>query len=81
MLKLRSPIETVLKPDFLNSGIAFYEKIISNYELMGAYVNDADLMHVFTQPPQVFVMSGGMSSLFQTNDTENIQISKVNGTL
>ena len=78
MLKIRSPIQTVLKPDFLDAGEAFYERITGNYALLGSYVNDADLMHVVTEPPQVFVMGGGMSSVFTSNDTENIQISKIN---
>ncbi|MCR5654157.1 MAG: hypothetical protein K6G07_00735 [Lachnospiraceae bacterium] len=78
MLKLRSPIKTVLQSDFLHSQEAFYERIRGNYMQIGAYVGEADLLHVTTEPPEIFVVGGGMGGIFQSSNTENVQINKVN---
>ncbi len=45
---------------------------------MGSELNEADLLHVTTQPPEVYLLGGGMSSLISNANIENTQIQKVN---
>ena len=77
MLKLRTPIQTVLKPDLLASQEAFSERITGNYMQIGNWVDEADLLHVVTEPPEIFLVNGGMTSLVQNASVENNQIRKV----
>lgn len=76
MLKIRAPIKTVSNPDFLDSQEAFCERITANYMQIGQYINEADLLHVVTEPPEIFVMDGGMTSLFSSTNVEKTQIAK-----
>ena len=76
MLKIRAPIKTVSNPDFLDSQEAFCERITANYMQIGQYINEADLLHVVTEPPEIFIMDGGMTSLFSSTNVENTQIAK-----
>ena len=74
---LKAPIETTLRNDLTKGGEAFCERIRGNYLQMGSYVEEADLMHLVTQPPQVFLMNGGMTNLVENASVENTQIKKV----
>ncbi len=78
MLQIREPISTVLRPDFLHGNEGFHNRITGNYSQIGAFVDEADLLHLFTEPPEIFVMNGGMTSLFSQANVENNQIQKVN---
>ncbi len=78
MLKLRSPIKTSLKPDLLSSQEAFCERIKGNYMQLGGFVDETDLLHLVTSPPEVFIAEGGMTSIITNANTENNQIRKVN---
>ncbi len=77
MLTIKAPIETTLRNDLTASGDAFCEKIRGNYMQMGSYVDEADLMHLVTQPPEIFLMNGGMTSVTENASVENTQIKKV----
>ncbi len=76
MLKLRAPIKTSLKSDLLASQENFYERIRGNYMQLGSYIDETDLLHLTTQPPQVFLMNGGMTGMVSNTNQENIQIRK-----
>lgn len=76
MLKLTTPIKTVLDPEFLASTDSFTERIIGNYMQIGTELTEVDLLHVMTEPPEIFVMDGGMTSLFNSTNVENTQIQK-----
>lgn len=76
MLKLTTPIKTVLDPEFLASTDSFTERIIGNYMQIGTEISEVDLLHVMTEPPEIFVMDGGMTSLFNSTNVENTQIQK-----
>ncbi len=78
MLKLRSPIKISLKTDLLSSQEAFCERIKGNYMQLAGYVDETDLLHLVTSPPEVFIAEGGMTSFVQNTNTENNQIRKVN---
>lgn len=76
MLKIRRPIKTALRDDFLGQSEAFCERITGNYAQMASYIGEADLLHVVTEPPEIFVMDGGMTSLLSETNLENTQINK-----
>ncbi len=77
MLKLRAPIKTSIKTDMLSSQESFYERIRGNYMLTGSNIDETDLLHVVTQPPQLFLMNGGMTGIVNSTNVENNQIRKV----
>ena len=78
MLKLREPIKTCLNPDLLASADNFCERIRGNYTYMGSELNETELMHLTTQPPEVYLLGGGASNLVSNANIENNQIKKVN---
>ena len=45
---------------------------------MGSELNEADLLHLTTQPPEVYLMGGGMTSMVNNANVENTQVLKVN---
>ncbi|MCR5054151.1 MAG: hypothetical protein K6A69_04845 [Lachnospiraceae bacterium] len=77
MLKIREPIKTVVNPGFLSSQEAFTERIAGNYMQIGEYISDTDLLHLVTQPPEIFLMDGGMTTFANATNVENTQIQKV----
>ncbi len=78
MLKLRAPIKTCFRKDMLASQENFCERIRGNYTQMGSELTEADLLHLTTQPPEIFVMGGAAGSMVSNSNIENTQIQKVN---
>ena len=76
MLKLRAPIKTVLNPELISSSESFAQRIMGNYGQIGIELGQADLLHVTNEPPEIFVMDGGMTNLFTAANVENTQIQK-----
>ncbi len=76
MLKLRAPIKTVLNPEMISSSESFAERIMGNYRQIGVELSQTDLLHVTNEPPEIFVMDGGMTNLFSASNVENTQIQK-----
>ena len=78
MLKLRTPVKLSLRNDLFRSKEEFVERIRGNYAYMGSDINETDLLHLTTQPPEVYLMGGGMGNVVNSSNTENTQIQKVN---
>ena len=62
----------------LSSQEAFCERIKGNYMQLGGFVDETDLLHLVTSPPEIFIAEGGMTSIITNANTENNQIRKVN---
>ena len=77
MLSIKAPIETVLKSDFLQTNESFCQRILGNYEQLGQRIFPEDLMHVVTQPPEIFLVGGDAPQFMNQTDVKNIQIQKV----
>ncbi len=77
MLKIKAPIQTKAKADLCNSYETFTEKIRGNYQQIGQYMETTDLLHLVTQPPEVFLMEGGDTMFANETNIENRQIQKV----
>lgn len=78
MLTIKGPVELKCNTAMISSHEHFYHRIWGNYEMMTASVTGEDLLHVVTQPPQVFLGEGDMTSIVQNSRIENRQENKLN---
>ncbi len=54
-----------------------YARITSSYSLMNSEISSEDLLHVVTQPPEVFLLGGDETNIFNSNvSVENINSNK-----
>ena len=63
MLILKAPIELKIKRDYISSNESFYNRISGNYSLMGSGIEEADLLHVVTSPPEIFIGEGDITTV------------------
>ncbi len=77
MLKIKAPIQTKVKADLCGSYENFTERIRGNYQQIGHYMESTDLLHLVTQPPEIFLMEGGDTMFANETNIENRQIQKV----
>lgn len=73
MLTVRPPIELKLNPALSNRTDNFCERIEGNYRLMLATLQPEDLMHMVSQPAEVYLGEGGMTNLVNTTGVYNNQ--------
>ncbi|MBQ9590467.1 MAG: hypothetical protein IJR29_09810 [Butyrivibrio sp.] len=79
MLTISSPIEIKAKTAYINDPEAFYQRIVGNYSLIETRIDEEDLLHIATTPPEIYVTEGeGMSSLLVQNQRNENNIQKVN---
>ena len=78
MLTISSPIEIKAKTAYINDPEAFYQRIVGNYSLIETRIDEEDLLHIATTPPEIYVTEGeGMSSLLVQNQRNENNIQKV----
>ncbi len=77
MLIIKAPLETKVKADICDSYETFTERIRGNYQQISHYMESTDLLHLVTQPPEVFLMEGGDTMFASETNIENRQIQKV----
>ena len=79
MLMLSAPLEIKAKTTYLRDPEAFYHRIVGGYSLMAAHIDEEDLLHISSTPPEIYVMEGGgMTSVLSNNQSNEININKVN---
>lgn len=72
MLKIKAPIELKCRAGIVPSYEGFARRITGNYEMMTAAVTGEDLLHLVTEPPELFFEEGSVSTiLHQTNINQN----------
>lgn len=72
MLKIKAPIELKCRAGIVPSYEGFARRITGNYEMMTAAVTGEDLLHLVTEPPEIFFEEGSVSTiLHQTNINQN----------
>ncbi len=69
MLTIHTPIELTVNPSVLQLNDNFTERITGNYEMMGARLEPEDMLHFISEPPEIYLAEGGMTSLV---DNQNI---------
>lgn len=78
MLTISAPIEIKAKTTYLHDPEAFYHRITGNYSLMESRIDEEDLLHIATTPPEIYVTEGeGMSSILNLNQHRENNIQKV----
>ncbi len=72
MLTVKAPIELKCRAGIVPSYESFVHRITGNYEMMSATVTGEDLLHLVTEPPEVFFAEGSVSTIInQTNINQN----------
>lgn len=72
MLTVKAPIELKCRAGIVPSYEGFVHRITGNYEMMTAAVTGEDLLHLVTEPPEVFFAEGSVSTVInQTNINHN----------
>lgn len=72
MLTVKAPIELKCRAGIVPSYEGFVRRITGNYEMMTAAVTGEDLLHLVTEPPEVFFAEGSVSTVInQTNINHN----------
>ena len=63
MITLKSPIELKTRTDFVHDNLAFEERIAGNYDLMGLEIGPEELLHIVSQPPEIYLAEGGATTI------------------
>lgn len=66
MLTVRPPIQLKLKSSLSGANTHFRERMEGNYQLMRVSIQPEDLLHLISQPPEVYLDESGMTSLVNT---------------
>ena len=63
MLILKAPIELKSRSNFIHDGEVFYNRISSNYSMMGMDISSQDFLHAVTSPPEIFIQEGNVTTV------------------
>ena len=79
MLKLREPIKTKNRTDFVSDNSLFESRLLGNYNLMGNDLSSDELLHLVSTPPQIYIAEGGATttvgqSFVSTHNEQNLDI-------
>ncbi len=78
MLTVKAPLEIKAKTSYLRDPESFYHRIIGNYSLVETRVDEEDLLHITTTPPEIYVTEGeGISSIFNNSVRNENNYNKV----
>ena len=78
MLTISAPIEVRAKSTYIRDPEAFYHRIIGNYSLMENRIDEEDLLHIASTPPEIYVQEGeGMTSILQYSERNETNLNKV----
>ena len=78
MLTISAPIEVKAKSTYIRDPEAFYHRIVGNYSLMENRIDEEDLLHIASTPPEIYVQEGeGMTSILQYNERNETNLNKV----
>ncbi|MBO4457638.1 MAG: hypothetical protein J5802_07955 [Butyrivibrio sp.] len=79
MLKISAPLEIKAKTTYIRDPEAFYHRIIGGYLLMAAHINEEDLLHITSTPPEIYIAEGsGMTGIYSNILHNEVNIRKVN---
>ena len=77
MLTIKAPLELTCRPSIVPSHEAFYHRIMGNYGVIGSGIDQEDLLHVMTMPPEIYLGEGGMTHVVQQMQIQNSQENKL----
>ena len=77
MLTIHKPIELRCKNCTVFSPERFANSILGNYQMMAGDISKEDLLHVVTEPAEIFIAQGNVSTLVQQTNIQNQQENKL----
>lgn len=77
MLTVKAPIELKSRSDIIPSYEAFARRIEGNYRLLETSVTGEDLLHVVTEPPEIYLAEGSVSTAVNLTTINNRQENKL----
>lgn len=77
MLTVKAPIELACARGIASPQEGFCERIRGNYQWMAVQVDEEELLHLVTTPPEVYLEESGMTSIVQNTRIENRQEQKL----
>ncbi|MDO4292937.1 MAG: hypothetical protein Q4C65_06860 [Eubacteriales bacterium] len=73
MLKIKAPIPLVCRMSVLRRTDNFCQRVTGNYQILTASLNEEELLHLVTAPPEVYLAEGGMTTLVDASSTQLTQ--------
>lgn len=77
MLSMRPPLACAARTDYIQLNEGFSRRIAGNYGQMQERIEGEDLLHVVTQPPEIFLLGDSGNSFLSETEVKNQQIQKV----
>ena len=77
MLTIHKPIELKCADCSVFSRDSFANRILGNYQMMTGNISKEDLLHVVTEPAEVFLAQGDVSTLVLQTNVQNQQENKL----
>lgn len=84
MLTIHTPVELTVNPSILKNSDNFNERLIGNYQVIGTGLEPEDMLHFLSQPPEVYLAEGGMTSLVEQTkiyENQNLKLDVINNVL
>ena len=84
MLTIHTPIELTVNPSMLTINDNFAERLTGNYQVIGNHLEPEDMLHFLSQPPEIYLAEGGMTSLVEENkitENQNLKLDVINNVL
>ncbi|MBO5092773.1 MAG: hypothetical protein J6C33_00255, partial [Lachnospiraceae bacterium] len=84
MLTIHTPIELTADPSILRLNSNFTERLTGNYKLIGNGLEAEDMLHFLSQPPEIYLAEGGMTSLADYRnlyENRNLKLDVINNVL
>lgn len=84
MLTIHTPIELTVNPSMLHSNDNFTQRLIGNYQIIGNGLEAEDMLHFISQPPEIYLAQGGMTSLIEQQsvvENQNLKLDVINNVM
>ena len=63
MITLKAPIGLKVRTDYMQGYDSFGERIIGNYSLMGLEIGEEELLHMVSEPPEIYLAEAGSTTI------------------
>ena len=71
MLTIREPITLTAKPSIVTVSDNFAARMSANYDVMASRINEEDMLHFISAPPEVYLAEGSEGSFINLKNTNN----------
>ena len=71
MLTIRKPITLTAKPSIVTVSDNFAARMSANYDVMASRINEEDMLHFISAPPEVYLAEGSEGSFINLKNTNN----------